>query len=271
MSRTLRAFSFALLAGAMLTLGACRVDDTRTTTTTTTADPAVGAPTAHAEEFRGEMQSRLSDVADDLAEAERRAAAPAVAAHRDDHTNRVAELREEHRDLERRLMELDVTTHDAFRNDYRSFLEDVQGLELRTERLLIVASGSADQVVSTVEQRMGDIDTRTGRWTTTDGDWRQRYQDRRASVEARLAEIQAAPANQFEGLRSQVESDYANMRDVVYAAERDHYDTRYDARATGTTAPATGTTAPGATTPGATAPGTMAPGTTAPAPGGERG
>jgi hypothetical protein len=264
MSRTLRVFSLTLLTGALLTLGACRVDDGRTTTTTTT-DLDGTAPTAHAEEFRSEMQSRLGDIADDIAEAERRAGDPVNADHRDDHTNRVAELRQEHVDLERRLMEIDATTHDAFRNDYRSFLGDVQGLELRTERLLIMASTSADQVRSTVEQRMGDIDTRADRWTVADGDWRTNRQDRRADVEARLAEIQAAPANQFEGLRSDVESAYSNYRDVIHRAERDHFDGRYDARAT-TTAP--GTTAPGATTPGTTAPGATTPGT---ATGGERG
>jgi len=258
--------TLALLpALALLLLAACQVEERPATTTdVTTADH-----TMMAEEFRTDMTSRLNDIQSDIAEIEQRVQDPAYPGDRDDLVNRARELRDEHASIQRRLTEFGTTAtgtttapgttadpatgttatgtttgrdnvlaDDAFRSDHEGILRDVQGLELRTERALIVAGRTVDEVRSTVEDRMGRIDDHSGRWTTTATDWRRDAQDHRARVERELAELQTVPAGNFESARQDVEQAYADYRDRVYAAERDHYDTTY--AHTGTT---TGTTA----------------------------
>jgi TolA-binding protein len=231
--------TLALLPALALFLAACQVEE-RPAPTTDAATTAEVGPMA--EEFRTDMTARLNDIQQDIAEIEERVQDPAYPGDNEDLMYRARELRDEHGDLQRRLGELDTTTHDAFRNDYESFLRDLQGLELRTERALIVAGRTPQEVRETVESRLQRIDDRSGRWATTAQadamDWRQDYQDRRAELERQLAEMEQAAPGDFPSARQSVEGAYSDLRDRVYRAERDHYDATFAHTATtdGTTA-----------------------------------
>lgn len=207
---------------ALLLLAACQVEERPATP----ADDATVDVGPMAEEFRTDMTARLNAIQEDIAQIEQRVQDPAYPGDREDLLNRARELRDEHADLQRRLNELDTTTQDAFRNDYEAFLRDLQGLELRTERALIVAGRTPEEVRQTVEQRVQRVDDRAGRWTT-ETDWRRDVQDLRAELERELTEMEQAAPNDFPSARQDVERAYSNLRDRVYRAEREHYDATF--------------------------------------------
>lgn len=254
---------------ALLLFAACEVDERPATTTT---DDTAMATTAMDEELRTDLRSRLNDIESSLQDLEQRVQDPSFTGDTEDYNNRIAELREEHQELEQRLAEVGMTgagttattldpatttdpvttTDPATASDpavnprpieptgtFEGLLSDVQGLELRTERMLIEASTSADEVRSTVQENLTSIDQLTNRFTQAEAGWRESYQERRQELEEQLTELETATADNFESARSDVESAYADLRDLVYSAERDHYSTAFASTDTGAT---TGTT-----------------------------
>jgi chromosome segregation ATPase len=213
----MRRFPLMLTLSFVLLLAACQTDGQRDTT----AADAQPVPEEEVQTFRAEMQQELTRIDQQITAVEQEAQATPED-QRDQHTNRVQDLRQQRQQLEQDLQQMQAEDRNRWRDQRHDYDRRVRELTVEVNRTRMEMAENRERFERAAEDALQNVERHINRIQQSaqaaPADQRQDFDQQMADLNMQHAQFRGVvdqigevPQAQFEEMRSDVISNFNDL------------------------------------------------------------